>query len=43
MLKVFRQKVIEVLFFTDPIDEYSFHQPKDWNDHNLICITKENF
>jgi molecular chaperone HtpG len=27
---------------TDPNDEYSFQQLKDYNDHNLICITKDN-
>jgi len=42
MLEYFRQKGIEVLFLTDPIDEYSFQQLKDYSDHKLICITKEN-
>jgi molecular chaperone HtpG len=42
MLEVFRQKGIEVLFLRDPIDEYSFQQLKDYNDHKLICITKDN-
>jgi molecular chaperone HtpG len=42
MLESFRQKGIEVLFLTDPIDEYCFQQLKDYSDHKLICITKEN-
>jgi molecular chaperone HtpG len=42
MLEVFRQKGIEVLLLTDPIDEYSFQKLKDYNDHKLIFITKKN-
>jgi molecular chaperone HtpG len=42
MLEYSRQNGIEVLFLTDPIDEYSFQQLKDYSDHKLICITKEN-
>jgi molecular chaperone HtpG len=42
MLEYFRQKGIEVLFLTDPMDEYAFQQLKDYSDHKLICITKEN-
>jgi molecular chaperone HtpG len=42
MLEYFRQKGIEVLFLTDPIDEYSFQQLKEYSDHKLLCITKEN-
>jgi molecular chaperone HtpG len=42
MLEVFRQKGIEALFLTDPNDEYSFQQLKDYNNHKMICITKEN-
>jgi molecular chaperone HtpG len=43
MLEVFRQERIEVLFLMDPINEYSFQQLKDYNDHKLIFITKENY
>ena len=42
MLEIFRQKGIEVLFLVDPIDEYCFQQMKDYSDHKLICVTKEN-
>jgi molecular chaperone HtpG len=42
MLESFRQKGIEVLFLTDPIDEYCFQQLKDYSDHKFFCITKEN-
>ncbi|KAH0786707.1 heat shock protein 83 [Histomonas meleagridis] len=42
MLEYFRHKGIEVLFLTDPIDEYCFQQLREYSDHKLICITKEN-
>jgi molecular chaperone HtpG len=42
MLEVFKQKGIEVLFLMNPIGKYSFRQLKDFNDHNMICINKEN-
>jgi molecular chaperone HtpG len=42
MLEYFRQKGIEVLLLTDPVDEYAFQQLKDYSDHKLICVTKEN-
>jgi len=42
MLEAFRQKGIEVLFLTDAIDEYCFQQLREYKDHKLICITKEN-
>ena len=42
MLEAFRQKGIEVLFLTDPIDEYCFQQLNEYSDHKLMCITKEN-
>jgi len=42
MLEIFRQRGIEVLFLTDPIDEYCFQQLNEYEDHKLMCITKEN-
>jgi len=42
MLESFRQKGLEVLFLTDPIDEYCFQQLNEYSDHKLMCITKEN-
>jgi len=42
MLEIFRQRGIEVLFLTDPIDEYCFQQLNEYEDHKLICNTKEN-
>jgi molecular chaperone HtpG len=40
-IEYFRQKGIEVLFLTDPIDEYSFQQLHEYSDHKLLCVTKE--
>ena len=31
----------EVLFMTDPIDEYSMQQLKDYDDKKFVCLTKE--
>jgi molecular chaperone HtpG len=38
----FKQKGIEVLYMTDPLDEYITQQIKDYKDKKLVCITKEN-
>jgi len=38
-----RKRGLEVIFMTDPIDEYAVGQLKEFQGHKLICITKENF
>jgi molecular chaperone HtpG len=41
-LEKLKKKDIEVLYLVEPIDEYVTQQLKDYNNHKLICITKEN-
>lgn len=41
-LEKLRKKNIEVLYMVEPLDEYVSQQLKDYNNHKLICITKEN-
>jgi molecular chaperone HtpG len=36
-----RKKDLEVLYMTEPIDEYSVQQLKDYDDKKLVCVTKE--
>merc|ERR1712170_75928 len=35
-----RKKKIEVIFMTDPIDEYCIGQLKDYASHRLVCVSK---
>jgi len=37
----FHKRGIEVLYMTDPIDEYAVQQLKDFEDKKLISTTKE--
>ncbi|KAL0481884.1 HSP83 [Acrasis kona] len=36
-----RKRGYEVLYMTDPIDEYAVQQLKDFEDHKLVSVTKE--
>ena len=41
-LEKLRKRNIEVIYMVDPLDEYITQQLKEYNNHKLICITKEN-
>merc|ERR1712048_1533991 len=36
-----KKKKIEVIFMTEPIDEYCIGQLKDYASHRLVCVSKE--
>jgi len=36
-----KRRGYEVLYMTDPIDEYAMQQLKDFEDHKFICLSKE--
>jgi molecular chaperone HtpG len=36
-----KKRGYEVLFMTDPIDEYSMQQLKDYEDKKFVCLTKD--
>jgi len=40
-LEGLKSKGYEVLYMTDPIDEYSVQQLKEYDDKKLVCATKE--
>jgi len=36
-----KKRGFEVLYMVDPIDEYCVQQLKEYDGHNLVCVTKE--
>lgn len=40
-VELLRKRKLEVLYMTDPIDEYAVQQLKEYDGKKLICVTKE--
>jgi len=40
-LEAMKKRDFEVLYMTDPIDEYAVQQLRDYEDKKLICLTKD--
>jgi len=40
-LEALRKRGFEVLYMTDPIDEYAVQQLRDYDGKKLVCATKE--
>jgi len=41
-LERFKKKDLEVIFMSDPLDEYLTQQLRDYKEKKLMCVTKEN-
>ena len=40
-LEVFKKRELEVIYMTEPIDEYYVERLDKYEDHKLVCITKD--